>query len=87
MHLNVSNHRVDVAMGIDHLRIDPLKKVQDDFISLDTYKLIEEAAKTKQNLTWAKKGVFPGPQVGSFSGKPPQRPTGGGGYQPNGGGR
>lgn len=86
MRLDVAG-RVDVAMSIDHLRIDPLKKVSDDFISADTYKLVEEAAKQKQNLTWAKKGVFPGSQIGSFSGRPPPRTTGGGGYSSNGGGR
>jgi hypothetical protein len=86
MRLDVAS-RVDVAMAIDHLRIDPLKKVSDDFISKDTYKLVEEAAKQKQNLTWAKKGVFPGSQVGHFSGRPPPRSTGGGGYSSGGGGR
>ena len=86
MRLDVAN-RVDVAMAIDHLRVDPLKKASDDFISQDTYKLVEEAAKQKQNLTWAKKGMFPGSQVGNFSGRPPPRPMGGGGRSSNGGGR
>ena len=74
-------------MSIDHLRVDPLKKESDDFISKDTYKLVEEAAKQKQNLTWAKKGAFPGSQVGNFSGRPPPRTTGGGGRGSGGGGR
>ena len=86
MRLDVAN-RVDVAMSIDHLRVDPLKKESDDFISKDTYKLVEEAAKQKQNLTWAKKGVFPGSQVGNFSGRPPSKTTGGGGRGSGGGGR
>ena len=86
MRLDVAN-RVDVAMSIDHLRVDPLKKESDDFISKDTYKLVEEAAKQKQNLTWAKKGVFPGSQVGNFSGRPPSKTTGGGGKGSGGGGR
>jgi hypothetical protein len=86
MRLDVAN-RVDVAMAIDHLRVDPLKKASDDFISQDAYKLVEEAAKQKQNLTWAKKGMFPGSQVGNFSGRPLPRSTGGGGRSSNGGGR
>ena len=86
MRLDVAN-RVDVEMSIDHLRVDPLKKESDDFISKDTYKLVEEAAKQKQNLTWAKKGVFPGSQVGNFSGRPPSKTTGGGGRGSGGGGR
>ena len=86
MRLDVAN-RVDVAMAIDHLRVDPLKKESDDFISEDAYKLVEEAAKHKQNLTWAKKGVFPGSQVGNFSGRPPPKTTGGGSKGSSGSGR
>ena len=36
MRLSVAN-RVDTAMGIKHLRVDPLKRGEDDFISDDTY--------------------------------------------------
>jgi hypothetical protein len=87
MRLNVA-HRVDVAMGIDHLRVDPLKKEIDDFISDDTYKLVESAAHKKQNLTWAKQGVFPGSKVGHFSQRPLSKSTGGGNQQSSGrGGR
>ena len=59
--------RVDTAMGIDHLRYDPTKREKDDFISPDTYQLVEKEAKHKQNIAWAKKGVS---QQGSFLGKP-----------------
>ena len=83
MRLNVSN-RVDKEMGIDHLRVDPLKKQADDFISDDTYKLVEEAAQKKQNLSWAKQGVFPGSQHGHFPGKPPPRKSSSGGYSSRG---
>ena len=86
LRLNVAD-RVDVAMGIDHLRIDPRKKETDDFLSDDTYKLVESAAKKKQDLTWAKTGVFPGSQVGRFSGQPPPRSTGGGGKYSSGRGK
>ena len=47
-------------MGIKHLRVDPLKAGEDDFISDDTYKLVQAEAEKKQNLTWAKQGDFPG---------------------------
>ena len=77
LRLNVSK-RVDSAMGIDHLRVDPLKRAADDFISPDTYKLVEEAAKNKQNLTWAKQGVFPGSRAGHFPGNPSPKTSGGG---------
>jgi hypothetical protein len=85
MRLNVAS-RVDVAMGISHLRVDPLKKVKDDFISADTYKLVEKEAKEKQNLTWAKQGHFDGSRAGSqrFSGKPFSKSSGNG-YKSKGG--
>ena len=44
MRLNVSN-RIDVAMGIKHLRVDPFKRETDDFISSDTYKLVKKKRK------------------------------------------
>ena len=85
MRLNVSN-RVDKEMGIDHLRVDPTKTASDDFISDDTYKLVEEAAKKKQNLSWAKEGSFTGSKVGYFSSQPPRKSSGGGGYSRGAGG-
>ena len=78
LRLSVAN-RVDTAMGIKHLRVDPLKKGEDDFISDDTYKLVQAEAEKKQNLTWAKQGDFPGSKKGaSFFGKPSQKYPGGG---------
>ena len=89
LRFNVSK-RVDQAMGIDHLRADPTKRAADDFISPETYKLVEEAAKHKQNLSWAKQGHFPGSNVGRFSGRPSPKSSGGGNNnnnrQQNGGG-
>jgi len=78
MRLSVAN-RVDEAMGIKHLRVDPLKAGEDDFISDDTYKLVQAEAEKKQNLTWAKQGDFPRSKAGSsFFGKPSQKyPRGG----------
>ena len=78
LRLGVAN-RVDTAMGIKHLRVDPLKKGEDDFISDDTCKLVQAEAEKKQNLTWAKQGDFPGSKKGaSFFGKPSQKYPGGG---------
>ena len=64
--------KVDVAFGIDHLRVDPAARPKDDFISDDTFKIVETAAKRKQNLSWAQQGIFPGSHIGHFS----QRPRG-----------
>ena len=75
MRLNVAN-RVDIAMGINHLRVDPFKKETDDFISADTYKLVEKEAKERQNLTWAKQGHFAGSRAGHFFGQPTQKSPG-----------
>jgi hypothetical protein len=58
--------RVGTAMGIKHLRVDPLKRGEDDFISDDACKLIKAEAEKKQNLTWAKQGDFPRSKAGSF---------------------
>lgn len=74
--------RVDTAMGIDHLRFDPTKKQKDDFISDDTYKLVEAEAKHKQDLSWAKKGPA---QTGAFLGKPFRNDSRGGNYSSGGG--
>jgi len=75
--------KVDVAMGIDHLRVDPHKRGTDDFVSDDTFKLVEAAAKTKTELALAKQGVFPG-SSGYFSNGPPRKSPGGGGYRERG---
>ena len=45
-------------MGIDHLRVDPVKKRADDFICDETYKLVEAEAKKKQNLAWAQQELW-----------------------------
>ena len=88
LRLNVSK-RVDTAMGIDHLRVDPFKRKTEDFISPETYKLVEQEAKQKQDLTWAKQGHFPGSRAGHFLGRPPPKSSGGGAKRahPKGGGR
>ena len=83
MRLAVSS-KVEKAMGVAHLRQDPFKRKKEDFISPDTYKLIEEAAKRKQNLTWAqsalKKGVAVGSNLGTglSHGGPPRKTPGAG---------
>ena len=70
--------KVDVAMGIEHLRVDPHKRGTDDFVSGDTFELVEAAAKAKTELALAKQGVFPGSN-GYFSNGPPRKTHGGGG--------
>ena len=76
MRLNVAN-RVDIAMGINHLRVGPFKKQTDDFTSADTYKLVEKGAKGRQNPTWAKQGHFAGSKAGNrFFGQPSQKSSG-----------
>ena len=77
LRLNVAK-KIDAAMGISHLRVDPAKREKGDFISDDTYKLMELAAKKKQNLVWAKAGTFPSMQAGRFFGQPPSTVPGGG---------
>jgi hypothetical protein len=85
LRLNVAK-KVDVTMGIAHLRVDPHKKESDDFVSHDTHKLVEEEARKKQNLTWAKQGDFPGSKAGNFSRYAPSKSSGGG-SKSSGGGR
>ena len=75
------SHRIDQCIGIDHLREDHTKRPTDDFMGADTHKVVETAAKQKQNLTWAKEGHFPGSRVGNFFGQPPPNSSGGGRQQ------
>jgi len=92
LRLNVST-KLDAAMGIDHLRVDPRKRATDDFLTPDTAKIVEAEAKVKQNLSWAKKGIFPGSQIGHpnprtrFSSNPRQNSSGGGNTSGKGRGR
>ena len=88
-HLRLAvSSKIEKAMGVAHLRQDPLKKKKEDFIAPDTYRLIEEAAVKKQNLQWAqealKKGIAVGskhgatPRAGLSHGRPSSKTSGGG---------
>jgi hypothetical protein len=73
-------------MGIDHLRVGLFKRKTEDFISPETYKLVEQEAKQKQDLTWAKQA---GSRAGHVLGRPPPKSSGSGTKRdhPKGGGR
>jgi hypothetical protein len=53
MRLSVSR-RIETALGVAHLHQDPTKQPkEEDFMSPKTLTLIEEAAKMREDLTWA----------------------------------
>jgi hypothetical protein len=53
-HLRLAvSRRIETALGVSHLRQDPLKKKKVDFIPPDTYALIADAAQKKEDLSWA----------------------------------
>ena len=52
MRLAVSR-RIETALGVAHLHQDPTKHPKEDFMSPKTLTVIEEAAKMREDLTWA----------------------------------
>jgi hypothetical protein len=52
MRLAVSR-RIETALGVAHLQQDPTKRPKEDFMSPKTLTLIEDAAKVREDLTWA----------------------------------
>jgi hypothetical protein len=52
MRLAVSR-RIETALGVAHLQQDPTKNPKEDFMSPKTLTLIEDAAKVREDLTWA----------------------------------
>ena len=52
MRLSVSR-RIETALGVAHLHQDPMKHPKEDFMSPKTLTVIEEAAKMREDLTWA----------------------------------
>ena len=52
MRLAVSR-RIETALGVAHLQQDPTKHPKEDFMSPKTLTLIEDAAKVREDLTWA----------------------------------
>ena len=87
MRLSVSR-RIESALGVSHLHQDPTKRPKEDFISPKTLTLIEDAAKMREDLTWAMEArkVATGDGSSLFGGRPRKTPGGGQRY-PNSGGR
>ena len=52
MRLSVSR-RIETALGVAHLHQDPTKHPKEDFMSPKTLSIIEDAAKIREDLTWA----------------------------------
>ena len=52
MRLAVSR-RIETALGVAYLHQDPTKHPKEDFMSPKTLTVIEEAAKMREDLTWA----------------------------------
>jgi hypothetical protein len=52
MRLSVSR-RIETALGVAHLHQDPTKHPKEDFMSPKTLTVIEDAAKMREDLTWA----------------------------------
>jgi hypothetical protein len=76
MRLSVSR-RIETAIGAAHLHQDPTKHPKEDFMSPKTLTVIEEAAKMREDLTWAmeaRKTVTGERSQYSFSEPPPQVP-------------
>jgi hypothetical protein len=82
------SRRIESALGISHLYQDPTKRPKEDFISPKTLTLIEDAAKMREDLTWAMEArkVAVGDGSSLFGSRPRKTPGGGQRY-PNGGGR
>ena len=61
-HLRLAvSRRIESALGVGHLRKDPLKKEKEDFLPPDTYGNIADAAQKKEDLAWAHDAVMPDP--------------------------
>ncbi len=52
MRLSVSR-RIETALGVAHLHQDPTKHPKEDLMSPKTLSIIEDAAKMREDLTWA----------------------------------
>jgi len=83
----VITSRVERAMGFADLHDDPNKRSKETFLSEDFQLKIEEKAKEKAHMAWAKSGTG-GPPRGSLHGQPPPKKSGGGGsYKKSGNGK
>ena len=77
-HLRLAvSRRIESALGVGHLRVDPLKKEKEDFLPPDVYEKISEAAQQKEDLQWAQQRLSSlKPGSGSFQGNPSHKSTG-----------
>ena len=69
--------RVERAMGFSDLHEDPNKRSKETFLSDDFQKLVEEKAKEKAHLAWARSGSG-APRASLHDGPPPKAHTRGG---------
>jgi hypothetical protein len=78
MRMSVSR-RIESALGVAHLQQDPTKRPKEDFISPKTLTLIEDAAKMREDLTWAMEArkVATSENSSLFGGRPRKSPGGG----------
>ncbi len=53
MRLLAVSRRIETTLGVAHLQQDPTKHPKEDFMSPKTLTLIEDAAKVREDLTWA----------------------------------
>lgn len=77
-HLRLAvSRRIEIALGVGHLRKDPLKKEKEDFLPPDTYDNIADAAQKKEDLAWAQSRLSSlTTGTGSKHGNPSQKSTG-----------
>ena len=83
MRLSVSR-RIETALGVAHLHQDPNKHPKEDFMSPKTLTAIEEAAKMREDLTWAMKArkTVTGDRNTLFQNRLRKSPGGGQRYPP-----
>ena len=87
MRMSVSR-RIESALGVAHLQQDPTKRPREDFISPKTLTLIEDAAKMREDLTWAMEARKTATGDGSsLFGRRPHKSPGGGQRNPTANGR
>jgi hypothetical protein len=87
MRMSVSR-RIEAALGVSHLQQDPTKRPREDFISPKTLTLIEDAAKMREDLTWAMEARKTATGDGSsLFGRRPHKSPGGGQRNPTANGR
>ena len=77
-HLRLAvSRRIETALGVGHLRKDPLKTEKEDFLPPDTCQIIADAAQKKEDLSWAQNRLTSLKKDSSHGG-PSHKSTGGG---------